>query len=271
MPKIKAPLTVNYEQQGSGDPLILIPFLAADHACYAFQVAEFAKHFTCISVDLRGTGESDDPGVEYTTETLADDVARFMEAIGIAKAHIFGLSLGGAVGLWLGAKYPEKVKSLSLHGTWTKTGADAQPVVEGWKKTARELGSVQEMVIQTQLPWCLTRELYAARPEYIEALADFIRSRPPMTIESFVRQSNAVLSHDVEAQLGQIVAPTQVTFGRLDRVTPLAFAERLQRGIRNCELSIFEGCAHAPLYEKVEEFNRKVLGFLQVQAGAAAA
>ena len=63
MPKIKANnITMNYEQQGTGDPLILIPYLTADHACYAFQVAEYAKHFTCISLDLRGTGETDNPG-----------------------------------------------------------------------------------------------------------------------------------------------------------------------------------------------------------------
>ena len=93
MPKIKANnLTINYEQQGSGEPLILVPYLAADNACYAFQVAEYAKHFTCISLDLRGTGESDKHDGAYSTEDLADDVAAFMRAIGIAKAHVAGLS-----------------------------------------------------------------------------------------------------------------------------------------------------------------------------------
>jgi hypothetical protein len=62
MPKVKANgITMNYEQQGAGEPLVLIPYLAADNACYAFQVAEYAKHFTCISVDPRGGGESDNP------------------------------------------------------------------------------------------------------------------------------------------------------------------------------------------------------------------
>ena len=73
MPKVKAGnLILHYEQQGAGDPLILIPFLTADNACYAFQVAEYSKHFTCISVDLRGTGESDSPMTPYSTEDLAD-------------------------------------------------------------------------------------------------------------------------------------------------------------------------------------------------------
>ncbi len=97
MPKIRANnITMNYDQQGSGEPLVLIPYLAADYACYAFQVAEYSKHFTCISVDLRGTGESDKPDGTYSTELFADDVAAFMQALGLGKAHVSGLSLGAA-------------------------------------------------------------------------------------------------------------------------------------------------------------------------------
>jgi pimeloyl-ACP methyl ester carboxylesterase len=77
MPKVKANnITINYDQQGTGEPLILIPYLAADYACYAFQVAEYTKHFTCISIDLRGTGQSDKPEGVYSTELFADDIAR---------------------------------------------------------------------------------------------------------------------------------------------------------------------------------------------------
>ena len=132
MPKIKANnITVHYEQQGTGEPLILIPYLSADHACYAFQVAEYAKHFTCISLDLRGTGESDKPEGAYSTEDLADDVAAFMQALGIKKAHCSGLSLGAAIGMWLAAKHPDMVKSLSLHSAWPKTDAYRQAMVGG--------------------------------------------------------------------------------------------------------------------------------------------
>src|SRR5215510_4130750 len=98
MPKVQANgIAMNYGQQGIGEPLLLIPYLAADHACYAFQVADYAKHFTCISIDLRGTGDSDDPQTDYSTEALADDVAGLMQALGIVKAHIAGLSLGANI------------------------------------------------------------------------------------------------------------------------------------------------------------------------------
>jgi pimeloyl-ACP methyl ester carboxylesterase len=261
---------MNYDQQGSGDPLVLIPYLAADHACYAFQVAEYAKHFTCISVDLRGTGESDKPEGPYTTELLADDVAAFMQAAGIGTAHVAGLSLGGAVGMWLAAKYPDKVQSLSLHSSWARSDAFQGTVVEGWQIAAQAVG-VPETVIRMIFPWCFTPELYTERPDYIDSLAAFVRSRPPQSVPDFIQQSNAVLAHDVEGHLGRITAPTLITFGRHDQLTSTRFANRLKSGIRDSELVIFEGCAHAPLYENVAEFNQKTLAFLQRHAGAAVA
>lgn len=268
MPKVKAnDITINYDQQGTGEPLVLIPYLTADNACYAFQVADYAKHFTCISLDLRGTGETDKPEGSYSTELLADDVAAFIQALGIHKAHIFGLSLGAATGLWLGAKYPDKVKSLSLHSGWTKSDPFLKTVVEGWQLMAKALGSVPEMVIQGIFPWCFTPELYVAKPDYIQSLADFVRSRPAQTLDAFLEQSNAVLTHDVEMQLGRITTPTQITFGRHDQVTSLRFADRMKSDIRGSELVVFEECAHAPIYEKVEEFNQKTLAFLQRHSG----
>jgi pimeloyl-ACP methyl ester carboxylesterase len=269
MPKVAVNnISMNYEQQGSGEPLILVPFLSADHACYAFQVAEYAKHFTCISLDLRGTGESDRPEGAYSTETLADDIAAFMQVLGIAKAHISGMSLGSAVGMWLAAKHPHKVQSLSLHCGWPKTDPFIKTVIEGFQVMAKALGSVAEMVVAGIFPWCFTPELYAAKPEYIESLAGFIRSRPVQPVAAFLQQSNAVIGHDVSAQLGRIAAPTQITFGDMDMVTSVRFAEEMKGGIRGSELVIWEKCAHAPLYEKVEEFNRGTLGFLQRQMGA---
>jgi pimeloyl-ACP methyl ester carboxylesterase len=266
MPKVKANnITLNYEQQGSGEPLILLPFLSADNACYTFQVAEYAKHFTCISVDLRGTGESDRPIAPYSIEDLADDIAAFLDALNIPSAHITGLSLGGGIGLWLAAKYPNKVKSLSVHSGWGKTDLFVKTLVNGWQVTAKALNNVPEMTIQNIFPWCFMPELYAERPDYIQSLSDFVRSRPAQTVADFILQSNAVIAHDVEEQLINITAPTQISFGSHDMVTSTRFAFPMQERIRNTELIIFDRCAHAPNFERVEEFNQRTLEFLQRQ------
>ena len=267
MPKVKVnDITINYESQGAGEPLILIPYLAADNACYAFQVADYAKHFTCISLDPRGAGESDKPDQTYTTELFADDVAAFMAAIGVERAHVSGVSLGAATGMWLAAKYPERVKSLSLHSAWPKTDPFLKVIVECWRIMATGLGSVPEMIIAGILPFCLTPELYAAKPDYVDQLAAFVRSRPQQPLDAFMRQSGAVLAHDALGQLGKIAAPTQITFGRRDIVTSTRFADPLKTGIRNSELEVFETCAHAAIYESVAEFNERTLNFLQRHA-----
>ncbi len=76
-----------------------------------------------------------------------------------------------------------------------------------------------------------------------------------------------MIAHDAEAQLSKINAPALITFGRHDMATSTRFADRMKGKIRNSELLIFEGCAHAPIYEKVEEFNDKTLQFLKRHAG----
>jgi pimeloyl-ACP methyl ester carboxylesterase len=266
MPKIKVNnLTMNYEQQGAGEPLLLIPYLAADNACYAFQLADYAKHFNCISVDLRGAGETDKPTETYSTELFAEDVAGLLTALGIEQAHVAGLSLGAATGMWLAAKYPQRVKSLSLHSCWARTDPFLKTVVQVWQVMARSLGSVPDTIIQGIFPWCFTPELYATRPDYIESLAAFVKSRPTQPVDAFLRQTEAVIAHDVLPHLDRIKAPTQITFGGHDLVTSTRFADTMKRGIHESELVIFEDCSHAPIYENVTEFNEKTLAFLRRQ------
>ena len=263
MPRVQANnIEINYEVQGEGEPLVLIPYLAADQACYAFQVAEYAKRFTCYTVDLRGAGLSGKPEGTYTTELLADDIAGFMSAAGITSAHVSGLSLGAATGMWLAAKYPSLVRSLSLHSGWTATDPFLRVVVQGWQTMAKALGSTTDMVIQGIFPWCFTPELYASKPEYIDSLADFVRGRPMPPVDAFLRQSDAVLTHDATGALSLIQAPTQITFGQYDLVTSVRFAGPLTEAIQGSELVIFEGCSHAPIYENVAEFNARTMDFL---------
>ena len=193
MPKVNAnKLAINYDQQGSGEPLILIPYLAADHACYAYQVADYAKQFTCYTLDPRGAGDTDKPAGPYSIELFADDVSAFMEALRIPQAHVSGLSLGAAIGMWVAAKYPAKVKTLSLHSAWTRTDRFLADIVKSWQLMARGSGSVADVITQGIFPWCFTIDLYVKQPEVIQGLTDFVRSRPAQPVEAFLQQSDAV-------------------------------------------------------------------------------
>lgn len=268
MPKLSANgQTIHYEQQGAGEPLILIPYLAADNACYAFQVADYARHFNCISLDLRGTGESASAEAPYSTRDLAEDVAGAMAALKIERAHVAGLSLGAAVAMLLASKHPGKVKSLSLHSGWDKSDAFLKAVAQGWRVMAGGLNNVADVVIQGLFPWCFTPELYASKPDYIASLADFVRGRPRQSVDSFILQLGAVIGHDASAALVSIAAPTQITFGHHDLVTSTRFMRPLAQGIKNSELHVFNNCSHAPIYEDVKAFNEVTLAFLARHTG----
>jgi pimeloyl-ACP methyl ester carboxylesterase len=125
-------LTINYDVQGEGEPLLLIPYTSADHACYAFQLPAYTEHFSCIAIDLPGTGESDKPPGPYSTEGHADQAAAFLGAIGIERAHVAGMSFGATVGMHLAARHPDRVRSLSLHSGWHASDDYLKIVVEQW-------------------------------------------------------------------------------------------------------------------------------------------
>ncbi len=263
MPQVDAAgLNVNYEVTGEGDPLLLIPYLSADNACYAFQLPAYSQQFQCISVDLPGSGESDKPPGPYTTHGYADQVAAFMAAAGLESAHVAGVSLGAAVATQLAARHPERVRSLSLHSAWHATDAYLETVVVMWRSLARGLPTVADAVIQGIFPFCFTPEMYAERPDFVEALESFVRGRPAQPLEAFMAQSDAVIGHDASGVLGDIRAPTHITFGRHDSVTSTRFAEPLRSGIAGSQVTVFEHLSHAGLHEDADAFNEATLAFM---------
>jgi pimeloyl-ACP methyl ester carboxylesterase len=263
MPQVEVDgLTINYDVQGEGEPLLLIPYTAADHACYAFQLPAYTEHFSCIAIDLPGSGESDKPAGPYTTERYADQAAAFLGAIGIGQAHVAGMSLGAAVGIHLAARHPGRVRSLSLHSGWDATDAYLKIVVEQWRALASTLPSVADVVIRGIFPWCFTPEMYVERPEFVDTLVAFVRGRPAQPADAFLAQTDAVIAHDASAVLSAIEVPTLITCGARDLVCSTRFADSLKSGISGSELVVFDHLSHAGLHEDAETFNRATLDFL---------
>ena len=263
MPQVDvAGLTINYDVQGEGEPLLLIPYISADHACWAFQLPAYTEHFSCIAIDLPGSGESDKPPGPYSTEGQADQVAAFLGAIGIDNAHVAGMSFGAAVGMHLAARHPGRVRSLSLHSGWDVTDTYITTIVGVWRTLATTLPTIADVVIQAIFPWCFTPDMYVERPEFVDTLVDFVRGRPAQPVEAFLAQTDAVLAHDASAALGEIETPTMITFGARDLICSTRFAEPLKNGIAGSELVIFEHLSHAGLHEDPETFNRATLEFL---------
>jgi pimeloyl-ACP methyl ester carboxylesterase len=255
-------LTINYDAQGEGEPLLLIPYTSADHAYWAFQLPAYTEHFSCIAVDLPGSGESHKPAGPYSTDGYADQVAAFLAAIGIEQAHVAGLSLGAAVGMHLAARHPGRARSLSLHSGWHRSDAYLNGVVEQWRALASVLPTVADVVIQGIFPWCFTPEMYVDRPQFVDTLVDFVRGRPAQPVDAFLAQTDAVIAHDASAALREIDVPTLITFGARDLVCSTRFAEPIKGGIAGSELVVFDHLSHAGWHEDPETFNRATLDFL---------
>src|SRR5205809_7891619 len=125
MPKV----TVNgirmfYEETGGGEPLILIMGFGGDHLAWAFQVRALAEHYRVVTFDNRGAGQSDAPEPPYTIRTMADDTAGLIAALGIERAHVVGVSMGGMIAQELALAYPGRVRSLHLGCTTARPDTD---------------------------------------------------------------------------------------------------------------------------------------------------
>ena len=112
-----------YEVEGSGEPLLLIMGTAADHSSWSAQVAAYRDHYSVITYDARGTGQSTHPPDldSYSMAILADDASALLDHLGIETAHVSGLSLGSATAQELAIKNPDQISSLQLHCTWGRS------------------------------------------------------------------------------------------------------------------------------------------------------
>ena len=113
-------INIDYKVEGQGNPIVMISGAGADKSAWRYQTKEFAKHYLVVTFDSRGVGKSDKPPGPYTIKMMADDTVGLMDHLGIAKAHIIGVSAGGMVAQELGISYPDRVDKLILGCTFAR-------------------------------------------------------------------------------------------------------------------------------------------------------
>ena len=118
-------VSLYYEEAGSGDPIVFVHEFAGDYRSYETQMRFFARRYRCIAFNARGYPPSDVPDdwQKYSQERARDDIRDVLDGVGIAKAHIVGISMGGFATLHFGFGYPERARSLVVAGC----GYGAQP------------------------------------------------------------------------------------------------------------------------------------------------
>ena len=232
--------------QGKGDEVLWLQGLNAPAAAWAVQLAHFSQTHRSLAPDTRGVGQSDAPPGPYSVRQLAQDAIAVLDAAGVGRAHVVGLSLGGAVAQELALSFPDRVRSLALLATFAaqapRSGRCSGPgalypvaIADERLRKAWELQAYS---------WLFTDRFWRSEAN-VRAALRFASSQPPQPAEGFVGQVDAALSHDARDRLAQVRAPTLVIHGALDQLSPKQNGEELARLIPGAELLVLPEVGHA--------------------------
>jgi pimeloyl-ACP methyl ester carboxylesterase len=255
-------IRVYYEEHGEGDRLILINGLAFPMDLWFLQLRELSKHFRVIAFDNRGIGLSGQPNEPYTIVQMASDTAELMHALGIGKAHVAGLSMGGFIAQELALGYPEMVDRLILIATGTGGSGLTILTRAFWAKMVDELKGLKPAEIyRKDISLMAAPDFMLKHPDLLEE-SIAIRLRKIQPLYAFLRQQAAAGSFDSNDRVQRITQSTLVILGNMDPIFPIVLADDFVRKLPCARLIVYENCGHAILLEKAEQLNQDILEFL---------
>ena len=257
MPTIQSngcPIHVEVEGPEKAPVLMLSNSLGTTLHMWDAQVAPFTRHFRLVRYDRRGHGKSGVPAGPYNMEMLGRDVLAVIDALKIEKINWCGLSMGGMVGMWLGANAPQRVEKLVLSNT-SAYFADKE-IWNGRIKTVREKG-LASIVGGTMERW-FTPDFREREPKKIEWLSEMFLATNP---EGYIACGEAVRDMDHREIIKSITAPTLVIAGRHDPATTVEAAEFIRSRIPRASLTVLDA-AHLANVEQPHDYADRVLGFL---------
>lgn len=262
-----------YEEHGSGDPLLLIMGLAADSQAWMFQVPDFSAQYRTIAFDNRGVGRSSKPAGAYSIHQMADDAAGLMEQLGIDRAHVVGVSMGGMIAQELTLRHPQRVRSLVLGCTYpepdekveqqrafTLTQLGGSIGAEGEAKI--DLSTINPMMfMQQMLPTVFNQDFIMRElPKLLQVFSGALQYG--FSLEAILGQVSAVMGHRATDRLHQIAVPTLVITGDADLLISPANSDIIAQAIPGARLVKVPGGSHGFNFETPDVFNREVLSFL---------
>ncbi|MEM1512884.1 MAG: alpha/beta fold hydrolase [Candidatus Jordarchaeales archaeon] len=257
-------LNMYYEVHGEGFPLVMIMGLGANVYWWdPFIIDEFSKHFKVVVFDNRGAGRTDKPGVEYTMGMFADDTVGLMDYLGISKAHVLGVSMGGMIAQEVALNYPDRVEKLVLCVTAPGGQVTVPPKPEAMALLTMDRSKLtDEQIARETLKVLYPEEFIKAHPEVAEATVERI-SKFVIPADAYMRQINAILKFNAYDRLGSINKPTLVVSGGKDILVPPENGRLIAEKIPNAKLVVFEGSGHGLITQERERFVKLVIDFLK--------
>ncbi len=257
MPVLKSgDARIHYALEGqSGSPVLVFSnSLGTNYSMWDLQVREFHKKFRCLRYDTRGHGQSSSTPGPYTIEQLGKDVIALLDALDLDRVHFCGISMGGMIGMWLGANAPERLKQLILCNTGAKIGT-----TEAWNA---RIDAVQKNGMKSVASAVVDRWFTPAfRQKSPATISKILKMLEETNQEGYAACCAAVRDFDFREQLGKIRKPALVIAGAHDPATPPADGRFLAQhipGARYIELN----AAHLSNIEDHERFNTELAAFL---------
>ncbi len=246
VPNTSGPAHLYYEVHGddAAPPVLMIRGLARTARHWGDVVPELARSFRVIVFDNRGVGRSSAPPPPYTTRMMADDAARVLDAAGVPRAHVFGVSLGGMIAQELALGHPARVDRLVLG--CTRAGGLRHSTMMPLSVIAGLVGPMRlgpEEAVRRTAPLVLSERFIRDRPDVIEHWVQLVRDEPPKT-HGVLAQLAAGALHAAGRRLGHIRRPTLVVTGDADRLIDAENSRRLARLIPGARLSLIPGAGH---------------------------
>jgi 3-oxoadipate enol-lactonase/4-carboxymuconolactone decarboxylase len=258
MPLVKANgIDLFYEMTGpaGAPPIVFSNSIGATLEIWDAQVAALAGRFRCLRYDARGHGRSATVDTPATVEDLAADLAGLLAVLGIARAHVVGLSLGGMTAQAFALGYPERLDRLALLATAARIASPADWVERAQRVRREGLGW---LVDATMSPRWFTAAFAAASPQVVAPVRRRFLATDPV---GYAVACGVVARLDLLPRIAGIAAPTLVMVGADDPATPVAMAEDIRVRIPGAELVIVPG-AHLIAVEQPDVVNAHLIGFL---------
>ena len=254
-----------YEEVGPADPqgsLLLLCGLGAKRQGWYRQLPVLGEHFRAIAVDYRDVGESDLAETPYSITDLALDAYALAAELGLERASLVGISMGGFIALELALARPAFVDRLVLVVTSAGGAAHVSTSPEVMRALMPGDEAVESGAGARRVCSLVAGPGFAERhPGAIDEFVEIARHHP-MPADAYLRQLAACRSHDVAERLGEITAPTLVIHGDSDPLVPLENGRLLAAGIPGARLIVYPGIGHIPEVECFERFNADLIAFL---------
>jgi 3-oxoadipate enol-lactonase len=263
MPTVKAnDITIYYEIHGEGEPLLMIQGYSFYSGHWFTLVQELAKHYRAIIFDNRGTGRTDKPAPPYSMKMFAADAKGLLDAIGIDKTNVFGVSMGGMIAQEFALTYPDKLLNLVIGCSNCGGKASVVPTPEAlaflFSPEMAKL-SIEERARATA-PWLWTQDFIDGHPQMIEELVA-VTAKYPTPPQGYAGHGSAIAGHDTCDRLPQIKVPTLVIAGDSDRLIPPENSKLIASRIPGAELVMVKNAGHG--FTQSPEAAKTIVDFLK--------